>query len=67
MVAAQMFALSCNAFAETLRPGEIRTAQYREMQAKLCRGWNTWYNNSMSSQPGRLLWIVCAEFTMFLF
>lgn len=28
---------------------EIRTTEYREMQAKLCRGWNTWYNNSMSS------------------
>ena len=37
------------AFAESARLGEIRTTRYREMQAKLCRGWNTWYNNSMSS------------------
>lgn len=27
----------------------IRTNEYKELQTKLCRGWNTWYNNSMTS------------------
>lgn len=35
--------------AEAKRLGEIRTSQYRDLQARLCRGWNTWYNNSMTS------------------
>ena len=25
----------------------IRTAEYRQMQVDLCKGWNTWYNNSI--------------------
>ncbi|MDN3658172.1 trehalase family glycosidase [Ferruginibacter paludis] len=25
----------------------IRTPEYQQLQAKLCKGWNTWYNNSM--------------------
>ena len=35
--------------AEAKRLGEIRTSQYRDLQTRLCRGWNTWYNNSMTS------------------
>ena len=31
------------------RLGETRTSQYRELQARVCRGWNTWYNNSMTA------------------
>lgn len=25
----------------------IRTAEYKQMQVDLCKGWNTWYNNSI--------------------
>lgn len=27
----------------------IRTAEYKALQERLCRGWNTWYNNSLTS------------------
>ncbi|HEX5552002.1 MAG TPA: trehalase family glycosidase [Chitinophagaceae bacterium] len=27
----------------------IRTPEYRALQKKLCTGWNTWYNNSVTS------------------
>ena len=27
----------------------IRTEEYRNLQEKLCRGWNTWYNNNLTS------------------
>lgn len=27
----------------------IRTEEYRQLQEKLCTGWNTWYNNSLIS------------------
>jgi hypothetical protein len=27
----------------------IRTSEYRELQKKLCTGWNTWYNHSFMS------------------
>lgn len=30
-------------------PRSIRTPEYRQLQEKLCSGWNTWYNNSMLS------------------
>src|ERR1700748_2368941 len=36
-------------FAQTTHR-EIKTAEYKELQEKLCRGWNTWYNNSMITQ-----------------
>ena len=26
---------------------KIRTAEYKQMQVDLCKGWNTWYNNSI--------------------
>jgi putative isomerase len=26
---------------------DIRTTEYRQLQEKLCQGWNTWYNNSV--------------------
>jgi hypothetical protein len=25
----------------------IRTTEYKQMQVDLCKGWNTWYNNSI--------------------
>ena len=28
---------------------DIRTDEYRQLQEKLCSGWNTWYNNSLIS------------------
>ena len=28
---------------------DYRTEEYRQMQQRLCSGWNTWYNNSMVS------------------
>ncbi len=42
-------ALSLAGTAEAKRLGEIRTSQYRELQERICRGWNTWYNNSMTA------------------
>lgn len=30
-------------------PRTIRTPEYKALQEKLYRGWNTWYNNSMTS------------------
>lgn len=27
----------------------LKTPEYRELQHKLCTGWNTWYNNSFTS------------------
>ncbi|MEP6747836.1 MAG: trehalase family glycosidase [Bacteroidota bacterium] len=27
----------------------IKTTEYKEIQKKLCTGWNTWYNNSVAS------------------
>lgn len=27
----------------------IRTTEYKALQKRLCRGWNTWYNNSLTS------------------
>jgi len=29
--------------------GKVRTAEYKELQSHLCRGWNTWYNGSMTA------------------
>jgi putative isomerase len=29
---------------------DIRTPQYRQLQEKLASGWNTWYNNSVTSE-----------------
>lgn len=26
---------------------DYRTAEYRQLQQRLCTGWNTWYNNSL--------------------
>ena len=42
-------ALTLAGTAEATRLGETRTRQYRELQARICRGWNTWYNNSMTA------------------
>jgi len=28
-------------------PRNIRTQEYKALQDKLCKGWNTWYNNSI--------------------
>jgi putative isomerase len=36
-------------FAQTTHR-DIKTAEYKALQAKLCHGWNTWYNNSMITQ-----------------
>lgn len=47
VVAFLLAIVSAGAFAGGL--GEIRTAQYRQLQERLCRGWNTWYNDSMTS------------------
>ncbi len=35
-----------NAPGQTLTRN-VRTQQYRDLQTRLARGWNTWYNNSM--------------------
>jgi hypothetical protein len=35
-------------FSQTL-PRNIKTVEYKQLQDKLCKGWNTWYNNSMLS------------------
>ena len=29
---------------------DIRTPQYRQLQERLARGWNTWYNNSVAAE-----------------
>ena len=28
---------------------DYRTSEYRQLQSRICSGWNTWYNNSMTS------------------
>ena len=35
------------AYSQTSR--DIRTDEYKQLQEKLCSGWNTWYNNSLIS------------------
>ncbi len=30
-------------------PRNIKTQEYKDLQQRLCRGWNTWYNNSVMS------------------
>ncbi len=32
-----------------LTSAAIRTTEYRQLQERLCTGWNTWYNNSVTS------------------
>ncbi|MBZ5856930.1 MGH1-like glycoside hydrolase domain-containing protein [Flavihumibacter profundi] len=39
----------CAIHAQTVHRN-IKTPEYRELQAKLATGWNTWYNNSFISQ-----------------
>lgn len=29
--------------------GKIRSPRYHDVQSRLCRGWNTWYNDSMTA------------------
>ena len=48
-VLALAIALTLVGTVEAKRLGEVRTNQYRELQARICRGWNTWYNNSMTA------------------
>lgn len=31
-------------------PRQIRTVEYKNLQARLSKGWNTWYNNSVISE-----------------
>ena len=35
-------------YAQTVQRN-IKTPEYRELQNRLCTGWNTWYNNSVAS------------------
>lgn len=44
-----LLVLSATGAAPARHLGEIHTAQYRQLQARICRGWNTWYNDSMTS------------------
>lgn len=49
---ALIFLLSCLLpggclYGQSLR--NIRTDEYRQLQEKLCTGWNTWYNNNLIS------------------
>ena len=41
--------LSLSAAAGESGLGKIRTPEYRALQARLCSGWNTWYNDSMTA------------------
>lgn len=43
-----LFITGSNIKAQTVSRN-IRTKEYRELQAKLGKGWNTWYNNSVMS------------------
>jgi hypothetical protein len=38
--------LTGNAFAQVI-PRNIKTTEYKALQASLATGWNTWYNNSV--------------------
>ena len=48
-VLALAIALTLVGTVEATRLGEVRTRQYRDLQTRICRGWNTWYNNSMTA------------------
>lgn len=41
-----LFFAGTNAGAQTVSRN-IRTPEYKQLQANRCRGWNTWYNNSI--------------------
>ena len=38
--------VSGNIFSQSISRN-IKTKEYKELQKKLCKGWNTWYNNSV--------------------
>ncbi len=40
--------ITTNAFSQPVSR-DIKTPEYRQLQEKLCKGWNTWYNNSVMS------------------
>jgi putative isomerase len=46
ILASILFLAGSNACAQTISRN-IRTQEYKELQANLCKGWNTWYNNSI--------------------
>jgi hypothetical protein len=41
-----IFFAAANAYGQTLER-HIKTTEYRQLQKALCKGWNTWYNNSI--------------------
>ena len=41
--------LAVSLFVSLTNAANYRTKEYRELQNKICSGWNTWYNNSMTS------------------
>ena len=41
-----LFFADTNTYAQTLNRN-IRTTEYKQLQNNLCKGWNTWYNNSI--------------------
>lgn len=44
-----LLGINFNCFAQSV-PRHIKTTEYKQLQAKLGSGWNTWYNNSILSQ-----------------
>jgi len=44
-----LIALVCMGYCSFAQPvnRNIRTQEYKALQAKMCKGWNTWYNNSV--------------------
>lgn len=40
--------VTSNIFSQSISRN-IKTKEYKELQQKLCNGWNTWYNNSVLS------------------
>jgi len=46
ILATILFFAGTSACAQTVSRN-IRTQEYKELQANLCKGWNTWYNNSI--------------------
>ncbi len=49
LIISVLFLLSVNlSFSQAINRN-IKTAEYRELQNKLCTGWNTWYNHSFMS------------------